>query len=345
MVNVRDFLVPAPPAEQKRAYRDRVARLNAYADWLEETGRAWHELDLVTYQKYLLDERQLTPTSTNAHIYTVRARYRELLEDGTLQNILEELWTKNLNEDQLRTEVSAALEKIRAAVASRAAILDAERPDVEYRRLEAKHIRVLLASPDAESAVGLRDRAIFALMFATGLRNNEVCALEVKNLYDSVPTGRALHVPPGRGCTERLVPYGDLEWGLELVETWFRGPADGAARRKGGFPIENGPVFRGFYRGSTVLRPSGLSSRSLDYIFNAYPINFEGEAITVRPMDLRRAYARLLFEARFELEAIKERLGITDSDTLMDYIGGPEARLGLPLDENPFWEGTWLRTE
>ncbi len=61
----------------------------------------------------------------------------------------------------------------------------------------------LLAAPDTMSAVGLRDRAILELLYATGLRRKEVWRLE---LYDLDLEGRRLAVRQGKGGQDRVVP-------------------------------------------------------------------------------------------------------------------------------------------
>jgi|MTBAKSStandDraft_2_1061841.scaffolds.fasta_scaffold07052_3 site-specific recombinase XerC len=338
------WFVPVPPAPQRQAYKDILNRLRAFENWGRATGRSLFLPDLVVYRDYLLDERKLAPTSVNAHVRTIRNRYLELLEDGTLRRELAQSLRSRPGTVESADVVEDMLMQIRVAVSSRKAILDAERPDVEYRRLRAEHIKALLASPDPSLPIGLRDIAIFALMFTTGLRASEVCALQVNDLYAAAPTGPALHVPEGRGCVERVIPYERLSWGLQRVEDWLRGPDDPDIRQKDKFPITSGPVFRGFYRGGKVPRREGLSSRSLDYIFNSTPIEYMGQQTTIKPMELRRAYARLLFEAQYELEAIKERLGIADNNTLMDYIGGRDASLELPPVVDILEEGVWFDT-
>ncbi len=340
--DVFSSFVPEPPAEQRRAHKDKLNRIRAYWDYMDAKGQDLDQPDLEAYNEFLLKERKLAPTSVNAHIYTVRNWYRELLDDGAFREALARLIQNRTGATPSAMDIENSLARIRAAIASRGALLDAERPEVEYRRLQASHIKTLLASPNLDSPVGKRDVAIFALMLTTGLRASEVCALHVKDLHSSAPTGPALHVPKGRGCTERVIPYRRLSWGIDLVDSWLKGPEDPEAREKGRFPITTGPVFRGFYRGGQVPRSEGLSPRSLDYIFKSYPIEFAGEQITVRPMELRRTYARLLFNAKFELEAIKERLGITDNNTLMDYIGGREAQLMLPPGTDVLEEATWF---
>ncbi|MCJ7625997.1 MAG: hypothetical protein MUO76_21095, partial [Anaerolineaceae bacterium] len=96
----------------------------------------------------------------------------------------------------------------------------------------------------------------------------------------------ALHVREGKGAKERLVPYGELDWCLVVVDKWLEAAG-----------ISSGPVFRGLYKGGKKLRPGRQSLRAIEYITTAYPIARNGEMVIVRPHDLRRTYARRLYEA------------------------------------------------
>ena len=80
------------------------------------------------------------------------------------------------------------------------------------------------------------------------------------------------------------MPYGELEWVLAIVDKW---------REAAG--VDQGPVFRGFYKGHRKvrpgyrkLRPGQLSVRAVEYIVGAYPVRMGGERVRVKPHDLRR---------------------------------------------------------
>lgn len=63
----------------------------------------------------------------------------------------------------------------------------------------------LLAAPDPETPIGLRDRAILALLYSTGLRRAEVAALDIN---DVDLTDGTVYVRHGKGDKSRLVPLG-----------------------------------------------------------------------------------------------------------------------------------------
>ena len=72
-------------------------------------------------------------------------------------------------------------------------------------------VHALIHSPNTTTAEGLRDRAIFELLYSSGLRAGELCKL---TLYDLDPAKRTVIIKQGKGRKDRLVPVGHiaLEW-------------------------------------------------------------------------------------------------------------------------------------
>ena len=72
------------------------------------------------------------------------------------------------------------------------------------KSLSEAQVEALLAAPDVLTPLGLRDRTMIELMYASGLRVSELVSL--KTVYVSLDEG-ALRVT-GKGSKERLVPFG-----------------------------------------------------------------------------------------------------------------------------------------
>ena len=70
--------------------------------------------------------------------------------------------------------------------------------------LSEAQVEALLAAPDTDTPLGLRDRTMIELMYASGLRVSEL--VQLKTVYVSLDEG-ALRVT-GKGSKERLVPFG-----------------------------------------------------------------------------------------------------------------------------------------
>jgi site-specific recombinase XerD len=148
------------------------------------------------------------------------------------------------------------------------------------------------------------------MLLCTGIREMELCSLEVRDLRQALGGELALHVRKGKGNKERLIPYGDLAWVLAIVDTWLK-----AAH------LASGLVFRAIWKGGQRVRGK-LSVRAVENIVTKYPVIGDGaRLITVRPHDLRRTYARRLYEAGIDLLSISQNLGHASISTTRLYIG------------------------
>jgi integrase/recombinase XerD len=84
------------------------------------------------------------------------------------------------------------------------------RPSRLPKVMSEKQVDSLLAAPDADSALGLRDRAMLETLYATGLRVSELVNLKLHEIGFNEGVLRAL----GKGSKERLVPLGEqaIDW-------------------------------------------------------------------------------------------------------------------------------------
>ena len=129
----------------------------------------------------------------------------------------------------------------------------------------------------------------------------------------------ALHIRNGKGAKARLIPYGELETCLVYVEAWLRQAA-----------IGEGAVFRGIYKGGQHVRTRRLTVRAVQDILHKYPLSIEGHPKLISPHDLRRTYARRLYEGGVELMALQQNLGHADLRTTQLYVGTLDAHKRQP---------------
>src|SRR5829696_8057919 len=71
--------------------------------------------------------------------------------------------------------------------------------------LKPRQVDRLLAGPDPVDPIGLRDRAILELLYATGIRVGELCGLRLGDVNLAADTVLVL----GKGAKERVVPFGE----------------------------------------------------------------------------------------------------------------------------------------
>ena len=309
--------VPAIRFVPEDAGKDARYRLGKFAGWLEATGQAWLQPDLAAYRDALLSGElgEYAPATVRAHLATIRARYRDIANANAMRDRLYGVASARYDQVADRKafvdEVLTRLDNAAEARHSRVQVVERlDRPDADGLRLTREQASALIAAPGLGDLAGLRDTALIALLLCTGIREAEASALETGDLRQKLGGELALHVRCGKGARARLIPYGAQSWALSIVEAWL------AAVR-----IEGGPVFRGFYRGNHSLRASALSVRAIEDLVARYPVVVDGELTRARPHDLRRTYARRLYEAGVPPAAIQQNLGHASLSTTMLYIG------------------------
>ena len=85
-------------------------------------------------------------------------------------------------------------------------LLSAKQPLRLPKSLSEAQVEALLNAPDTDTALGLRDRAMLELIYASGLRVSEL--VDLKTLHVSLNDG-VLRIM-GKGSKERLVPFGEV---------------------------------------------------------------------------------------------------------------------------------------
>jgi integrase/recombinase XerC len=158
------------------------------------------------------------------------------------------------------------------------------RPDQAERLVNAP------ASGDlAEDPVGLRDRAILELLYATGIRVGELCGLDV----DDVDRSRRLVRVFGKGAKERSVPYGlPAE---AAIDAWC---------------LRGRPVLAGPDSGAALLL--GVRGRRLQATTARQVVSAYAEAADLphtSPHGLRHSAATHLLEGGADLRSVQELLG------------------------------------
>jgi integrase/recombinase XerD len=174
--------------------------------------------------------------------------------------------------------------------------------------LTEAQVEALLAAPDVSSSLGLRDKAMIELMYASGLRVSElveVLAIEV-SLVDGVVR------VTGKGSKERLVPFGDEagEW-LQRYITQAR--AD---------------ILKG--QGSDALFVTGrgepMSRQMFWKIVKKYSV-VAGITQHLSPHTLRHAFATHLLNHGADLRVVQMLLGHADISTTQVYTHVARERL------------------
>jgi len=300
--------------------KDEHHRIATYARWLDDAGVIWLQPNLAKYRDFLLndyrgrDGKPLSPNSVKAHLSSIRGRYKALLRDNDTRDRLYNMTPTDASPSDRKALVDEVLKRLSNAIdPGTAPVKVVTRQDVsddEHLRLTSSQASQLMTLPGTTTLPGLRDTVVIALMLCTGIREAELCALNVPDLRQRLGGSLALHVRHGKGAKERLIPYGELEWCLAIVDRWLENAG-----------IEDGPILRGLYKGGKTVRTTRLTVRAINQILDRYPVMIDGDLRKVHPHDLRRTYARRLYEAGMDLLAIRDNLGHADSRTTLKYIG------------------------
>jgi integrase/recombinase XerD len=164
--------------------------------------------------------------------------------------------------------------------------------------LSRESVERILAAVDTGNPLGLRDRALFELVYSAGLRVSEVTALNVQDLFFSEGIARVR----GKGSKERLVPFG------AEAARWLRRYLE-----------ESRPLLAGHRRSHALFIGRTGNRLSRKGIWKNYA-GLTGLAGTGSKLHtLRHTYATELLAGGADLRSVQELLGHADLATTQIY--------------------------
>ena len=259
------------------AYRRDLA---IYAQWLAQSAQRSlndsHEADLLAYG--VVRHAGSKATSTNRRLSVLKRYFR---------------WA-------LREQLMVADPTLKLLAAKQALRVP--------KTLSEAQVEALLGAPDVGAPLGLRDRTMLELMYASGLRVSELVTL--KTVHLSLDEG-ALRVT-GKGAKERLVPFG------EEAHAWLRqylAEARGTILKRRSsdalfVTVRGGPMTRQmFWR---LIKAHALKG---------------GVNVPLSPHTLRHAFATHLLNHGADLRAVQMLLGHADISTTTIYTHVARERL------------------
>jgi len=176
------------------------------------------------------------------------------------------------------------------------------------KTLSEKQVDDLLAAPDVETPLGLRDRAMLEVMYASGLRVSELVALKVIDMSLNDGVLRVL----GKGSKERLVPFGGeaRRWIERYLEESRPVILDGQ---------QTPDLF-------VTARGAGMT-RVMFWIIVKKQAAAAGIHVPLSPHTLRHAFATHLLNHGVDLRAVQLLLGHADISTTTIYTHVARERL------------------
>jgi integrase/recombinase XerD len=183
------------------------------------------------------------------------------------------------------------------------------RPERFPKTLSEAQVEALLAAPDSETPLGLRDRAMLEVLYATGLRVSELVALKLFEVGMNEGVVRVF----GKGSKERLVPLGQVA--LEWLERYLR---------------EARPLLlagRGCDAVFVTRRAAGLTRQMFWTLVKRHAARAGIDPARLSPHTLRHAFATHLINHGADLRVVQLLLGHADISTTQVYTHVARERL------------------
>ncbi|MEJ5363891.1 MAG: site-specific tyrosine recombinase XerD [Desulfosoma sp.] len=176
------------------------------------------------------------------------------------------------------------------------------------KTLSGSHVEALLNAPVLSTPLGLRDKAILELLYATGIRVAELTELT----FHQVNLKAGFLIVRGKGDKERLVPMG--QWAVEALQAYV----------ERGRPV----LVKGRDPGRIFLNHHGrpLSRQGVWKMIKTYGRRI-GSPEAVSPHVLRHSFATHLLQNGADLRSLQMMLGHADISTTQIYTHVARERL------------------
>ena len=168
-------------------------------------------------------------------------------------------------------------------------------------------VESLINAPDCKNFVGLRDRAMLELLYATGVRISELINLQ----YTNIDLNRSLIKVMGKGNKERMIPFG--ENALSSLFDYIN------YRRENNLSLSSRDFFIS-QQGKKITRQA-FWHRIKSYLQQT------GLPIDISPHTLRHAFATHLLNNGADLRSVQMLLGHSDLSTTQIYTHIAKQRL------------------
>jgi integrase/recombinase XerD len=176
------------------------------------------------------------------------------------------------------------------------------------KTLSEQDVEQLLAAPEVETPLGLRDRAMFEVLYATGLRVSELVSLRIAQVSMDMGIVRVT----GKGNKERLVPLGE-----EALDWLGRYVADARGALLGTRVSDD--IF-------VTARGEGMTRQMFWYLIKKHARQ-GGVNKPLSPHTLRHAFATHLLNHGADLRVVQMLLGHADISTTQIYTHVARERL------------------
>ncbi len=256
-----------------------------FGNWLNSTAKIGlfevSQNHLSQYQAHLFQQKRKS-TTANRHLTTLKRFYRWALQE------------KLINSDPTL------------------GLITAKTPLRVPKHITERQVEDLLSAPDIKTAIGVRDRTMLELLYASGLRVSELVNLTLLNINLNEQVVQIV----GKGNKERLIPFG--EQAQDWLQRYIHQSRDELLQGK-----QSQALFitvRGANAGSSMTRAMFW------YLITKYAkkVGIPGK---VSPHTLRHAFATHLLNHGADLRVVQMLLGHSDISTTTIYTHIARERL------------------
>ena len=278
--------------------------IDAFIDalWLEEglsrNTLAAYRRDLTLYGRWLAERGGSLDTSTETDLQAYFAARHAATKPTTANRRL----------TVFKRYFRWALRERRRGSDPTLKLQSARQPLRVPKTLSEAQVEALLQAPDVATPLGLRDRTMIELMYASGLRVSELVTLKTFHLGMNEGVLRVL----GKGSKERLVPFG------QVARDWITR-----------YLAEARPVILGGQQTDDLFvtaRGQGMTRVMFWMIVKKYA-RAAGIVSPLSPHTLRHAFATHLLNHGADLRAVQMLLGHADISTTTIYTHVARERL------------------
>ena len=272
--------------------------------------KIYDALDL--YEQYIVAEKGLSLQTVKGYLDDIKRFIEYIKKEDVSELDNEDLSFFLKYESSLGLSVTTSLRRLSSIRSfylflKKDGYYKGELPEIEPIRkpeklpncLSIEEVEALLNAPNMKTEVGIRDRAMLEVMYASGLRVSELLALE----KSKVNMTKGIISVYGKGAKERKVPIGDFA--LEYVQKYI----DEVRSRN----VGRGSKYLFLNKKGKPLSRQFFFKQIKKY---ALEVGIIGE---ISPHTLRHCFATHLLENGAELRAVQEMLGHSNISTTQIY--------------------------
>lgn len=270
------------------------------SEGLSENTTSAYQRDLKLYQYWLLEIKKsaietVSQQDIEDFMYYLQAEGRKEKSNARLLSTLKRFYQWGASNEYFAADPTALVKGPKL-------------PKSIPKVITEEQVEKLLYAPDEYTPLGIRDRAILELMYASGLRVSELVELP----FEQINLSAGLVQVTGKGNKERIVPIGEVA--IEWIEKYIKESRPSLVKKKWVDTLFVSRLGRPMTRQTLWHRIKNLA--------------FEvGIHMNISPHTLRHAFATHLINHGADLRTVQLLLGHSDLSTTQIYTHVAKERL------------------